>query len=494
MPGGGESECVFSFPEMIDLTRFEMYAYFVKVARAHVPYTLRFQGGESSAVLPRPLLSNLQRLIVKTYGSADVAAFGWVPSLLTPCLLQLEFRSIYLEESAGEDTRREHSWMEQGACFELIKHISRKCPYFDTLRIFPGAPNGSDTGVGSVKYDGITGLKHLRTLELGAIEVDQELFLALAQLPYLETLSLHTDNSQRKQTKNDAINIPDNSFLALRQLALHGLSESTTQRICTVSPLIRHLVKASFIFPERRLHNIVGQRDFSLLVAQCLDHKSPSLVDLTVFSPGMDSCLALYLPATLDVFKRTPLRRLRLDRARLKSWGDVDELDSDDSDIDEEVGRVETQWRDFLVTVPHLEELHLDLQVLLSRHLPVIALTLPSLRLLALMGVLLEDGEVSVSRAATQPITIRCPFYVDTDGQNGWADASRVARYIFHLPRETNPVTVTLLRYIYKIWPNAQFEVKKSMSWIYFDEPLDDATEMIAGFNKAFDLLRSSGN
>ncbi|KAG9074146.1 hypothetical protein FRC06_010902 [Ceratobasidium sp. 370] len=325
-----------------------------------------------------------------------------------------------------------------------------------------------------VKYNEISSLKHLRTLALGASEIGQGLFLALGQLPCLETLSLHTDDSQPKQTRSDPIDIPDDSFLALRHLALYGLSESSIRCICTRPPLFRHLVKASFVSPERSLRKIADRRDLSLVIAECLGHNSPHLTDLTVFSPGLDSCLVLYDPAVLDVFRHTPLRRLRLDRARLKSWGDIDDLDSDDSDADEGIGPMEIQWRDFLLTMPHLEELHLDLQVLVSRHLPVFASTLPNLQLLVLMGVLLEDGEVSTVQAATQPITLRCPFYVDTEDHNEWANASGVAKFI------------------YRIWPNAQFEVKRSMSWIYYDEPLDEAARVIATFNEAIELLRSS--
>ncbi|KAG9077457.1 hypothetical protein FRC06_008901 [Ceratobasidium sp. 370] len=323
--------------------------------------------------------------------------------------------------------------MERGGCFELVEHISRECPHLETLHIFPREPGRPDMAAIDVKYNEISSLKHLRTLALGASEINQELFLALGQLPCLETLSLHTDDSQPKQTRSDPIDIPDDSFLALRHLALYGLSESSIRCICSQPPLFRHLVKASFVSSDRSLRKIVDQRDLSLVIAECLGHNSPHLTDLTVFSPGLDSCLVLYVPAVLDVFRHTPLRRLRLERARLKSWGDVDDLVSDDSDVDEGIGPIEIQWRDFLVTVPHLEELHLDSQLLVSRHLPVFASTLPNLRLLVLMGVSLEDGEVSAVQAATQPITLRCPFYVHAEDHNEWTNASEVAKYVFHL-------------------------------------------------------------
>ncbi|KAG8686513.1 hypothetical protein FRC08_012473 [Ceratobasidium sp. 394] len=366
--------------------------------------------------------------------------------------------------------RREHSWISPEECFEMIDHITRKCPHLQTLRIFPCKFADDDAN-----YNGIASLTYLRTLALGAIEIDQELLLALSQLPHLETLSLHTYTSQQAQAKYDPIDIPDDAFPALRHLALYGLSECSIQVICTLPPLFRHLVTASFISPERRHSKISDQRDFSFTLLQSLD-RSPHLVDLTVLTPGQETCLALYSPVILDVLRHLPLRRLRLDRARLKSWGDIDELDSDDSDVDESIGHVDIQWRDFFVTVPHLEELHLDLQVISSRYLGVFASSLPNLRLLVLMGVLFEGGEISVDQAATQPITIRCPFYVDTEDQNEWANASKVAKYI------------------HRIWPNAQFEVKKSMSWIYYDEPLDEAAGVIAGFNEALELLRSSDN
>ncbi|KAG9074620.1 hypothetical protein FS749_013793 [Ceratobasidium sp. UAMH 11750] len=353
-------ECVFSFPKILDLTRFKMYADLVKVARAHVPYILQFHGQDLSAALQRPLLPNLQRLVLNTYGAADAITFRWVSSLLTPSLQGLEFQSIYLEASGGEDTRWAHSWIEHEEYLELIGQISRECPHLETLRIFPGAHSGSDTPANSTNYYGITSLKHLRILALGVIEIAQELFLALGQLPCLETLSLHDDRPDSKQPKDDRIDIPDNSFLALRHLALYGLSDSSMQVICTVPSLFRHLVKASFIFIEHDFLGISKHRDFSFTLLQCFDH-SPHLVDLTVFTLEHDACLVLYSPAILDIFRHIPLRRLRLGKARLKSWGDIDEVDSDDSSVDESTGHVEIQWRDFFVTVPYLEELHLDL-------------------------------------------------------------------------------------------------------------------------------------
>ncbi|KAG9084968.1 hypothetical protein FS749_004796, partial [Ceratobasidium sp. UAMH 11750] len=132
-----EFDCVFSFPKTLDLTRFKLYADFVKVVRARVPYILQFHGQGLNAALQRPPLPNLQRLVLNTHGSADATTFRWVSDLLTPCLKRLEFQSIYLEASGGEDTCQQHSWIEHEECFELISQISRECPHLETLRIFP---------------------------------------------------------------------------------------------------------------------------------------------------------------------------------------------------------------------------------------------------------------------------------------------------------------------------------------------------------------------
>ncbi|KAG9098346.1 hypothetical protein FRC06_006511, partial [Ceratobasidium sp. 370] len=412
-------------PETVDLTRFKIYADFVKVARMHMPLHPSLL---DKTALPTSLLPNLQRLVFSTCGPTPPTDFDWVSKLLAPDLLAFEVHSIPLQESDGEDLRREHAWMKRERCFELIEHISRKCPHLETLRIFPGEPDSLGTGVDSTKYREITSLKHLRTLALGATEIDQELFLALVQLPHLETLSLHTDPFQPAQTKCDPIAIPDDSFLALRHLGLYGLSESSIQRVCTLSPLFRHLVKASIVSPDYYYHSkIADKHAFSRSIAQCFSRNSPHLVDLTVFSPRSTSSIALYLPVTVDALKSMPLRRLRLDRARLKSWGDADELDSDDSDVGEEIGGVGMQWSDFLAAVPHLEELHLDLQYIKSRRLPVIASTLPNLRLLVLMCVLFdEDMDATIGGAATQPITIRCPIYVNQKGEINEEDTPRM--------------------------------------------------------------------
>ncbi|KAG8699947.1 hypothetical protein FRC08_005015 [Ceratobasidium sp. 394] len=473
--GLDKAECGFSFPRTFDLTRFKLYADFVRVARVHVPHRLYFCGQDLGAALQRPPLPNLRRLILNTYGPANILAFSWVSGLLTPSLLGLEFQSIHLKESGGEDTRLSHSWIELEGYFELIGQMSRKCPHLETLRIFPGVPSSWRIAVNGTKYNGITSLKHLRTLALGVIEIDQELFLALVQLPCLETLSLHTDVSWPMKTKNDRIDIPDDSFLTLRHLALYGLSDSSIQVICTLPSLFRHLVKASFIFPGYSSLKISKQRDFSLMIVQCLE-RSPHLADLTVLSSRDNSCLSLYPPVVLDILRHLPLRRLRLDRARLRSWGDADQLDNDDRSVDEDTGHVEIQWRDFFVAVPHLEELHLDLQPIMSYHLPIFASALPNVKLLTLMGVVLEEEEeISADRAATQPITIRCPFYLDDQDQDEMTDPSRVTRYM------------------YSIWPNARLEIKESLSWVH-GEPPDEVIEIVARFSEAIEHLRPGSN
>ncbi|KAG8706583.1 hypothetical protein FRC08_000958 [Ceratobasidium sp. 394] len=458
-------------PAIVNITRFKVYADFVKVARMHMPWSFTLL---DETALPTPLLPNLQRLIFSTNGLIITTNIDWVSKLLTPDLLAFELYSIPLQESDGEDLRHEHPWMKRERCFELIGHISCKCSRLETLRIFLGEPDSPGTAIDGIEYNGMTSLKHLRTLALGTIDIDQDLFLALVQLPHLGTLSLHTDNSRPKETSSDPIDIPDDSFLTLRHLALYGLSESSIQRICALPPLFRYLFKASIVSPDYgRDSRIADQRAFSRSIAQCFGRGSPHLTDLTIFCPGL-GCLVLYLPGIIDIFKQLPLQRLRLDKVRLKSWGDIDELDSDDSDDDEEIGRTEVRWRDFLTTMPHIKELHLDVQILMSSHLPVFASTLPNLQLLVLGAIMFDETEKAAGQAAAQPITIQCSFYGEPEGQDGWTDISRVVRYL------------------HAIWPNAYYEVDKSKSWLYND-PLDEGAVLVARFNEALEVLRSGG-
>ncbi|KAG9125597.1 hypothetical protein FRC07_006943 [Ceratobasidium sp. 392] len=157
-----------------------------------------------------------------------------------------------------------------------------------------------------------------------------------------------------------------------------------------------------------------------------------------------------------------PLRRLRLGKVRLQLWDDPEDSDVDDKSDSDSQFDLKIQWRDFLLAVPHLEELNLEVQFLESSHLPLIASMLPNLRLLVLAMIRFDRLEVSTGKAAIQPVTIRCPCYDTTKGD----DLSDVA----------------------SIWPSAKCE--EWISWI-FGGPYNFEVNRANEINETMELLRS---
>ncbi|QRV93396.1 hypothetical protein RhiJN_21414 [Ceratobasidium sp. AG-Ba] len=167
----------------------------------------------------------------------------------------------------------------------------------------------------------------------------------------------------------------------------------------------------------------------------------------------------------LEMLQNMPLKRLRLDQARLRSWGSVDDTNTADSSDDEEVGHIEVHWHQFLAVVPNLEVLQLHFQAVKSCNLFLFATMPPKLRLLVLMGILFDEDEDLHDRPATQPLTIQCPFFGDHSGG------------------ELEPYSIAA-RDIHSLWPNAVCKVDAFESWFYGGEPLDRQAEKLEDLNK----------
>ncbi|KAG9125596.1 hypothetical protein FRC07_006942 [Ceratobasidium sp. 392] len=366
---------------------------------------------------------------MKTSGSTTSRQIEWVPKLLAPSLLSFEMNSISHEDSAGEDLRYEHSWLTRADCLELVDIMSDICPRINTLRIFP-----TESGaLGVIREDAISNkiarLKHLSALALGTVNASQELFNTLGQLPHLETLSLHSDALQPMPHESAKITISDDLFLALRHLELRGMHDSVIQRLCA-SPLFHRLVKASIIFLDHTHgEEPLDHHTRSKLIAQCFGANSSRIVDLTLLTVNAgNEGFSPVAPDILVTFEQMPLRRLRLGTFPMKYWL-LEDLNP------------EIKWHEFLVTVPRLEELHLELHILKSSYLPLVASMLPNLRLLVLRHIEFDKMEESTGRAATQPITIQCSSYSESEREDlNLYDAA-------------------------SIWPNATCETEEQLSW-----------------------------
>ncbi|KAG8768202.1 hypothetical protein FRC12_005719 [Ceratobasidium sp. 428] len=395
-----------------------------------MPYVLDFPNGWPADNLSSPWFPNLQRLVVNTYGSILSSQVEWTHRLLTPGLLSFEMHSVDLNRSSGEDPRSEHSWLPRETCSELLDSMATTCLWINTLRIFPAAPSSSETIYHSRILSGIAMLTQLSVLALGTTNLDQELFDVLGRLSHLEVLTLHNDGSQPIQGERGEISISDDLFPSLHQLEFRGIDDSDILRIDRLSYLFSRLNKGAIIFLDDGFYVEPTNHCLrSRLALHCIGTNSLRLVDLTLFTPWNHAYFALFIPGALDVFKQMPLRRLRLGRVRLQSWPDTVGLDTNILTRPYGDSRLEVHWRDFLLAVPQLEELHLELQMLQSSHLPSFAHLLPNLRLLVLLMIKFDEVEPSTEKAATQPITIRCPCYNGPTGGD-FTNASSAAKYV----------------------------------------------------------------
>ncbi|KAG8771422.1 hypothetical protein FRC12_003620, partial [Ceratobasidium sp. 428] len=117
---------VFEFPLDADLTRLNFYAPFVKTLRSTglcaitnlIPTEWAIL---SSGIIMKPLLPNLERLIMNTLGDrADESHVKWVSRFLYRGLLAFEMLPSPL--GGGEDY---YPWLDVRTSFYLIDQVSR---------------------------------------------------------------------------------------------------------------------------------------------------------------------------------------------------------------------------------------------------------------------------------------------------------------------------------------------------------------------------------
>ncbi|KAG8737572.1 hypothetical protein FRC10_008051 [Ceratobasidium sp. 414] len=417
---------VFDFPNTTDLTRFNIHSRFIRTLRTSGPYIINFPGGwpsSDSETSSQPLLPNLERLVVNTFGTAEEDHVKWVPRLLHPGLLGFEMLSLDLSNAEGQ--YEEHSWLDQDTSFDLIDQISRTCPRIEALHIFPRglAQSRADSCVAA--YDNISKLQHLRSFTFSGTVVHEKLLQVLGQLPRLETLTLCADWAEIWEYDQSSLNVPDDSFVSLRHLYLYGLDESAMSRVCKASPLFRNLVTAVIIFDDQDFDENMSDTIRSVVAVMSLDRNSPHLQNLTIHPRGNSRPFITSWPV-INAFKHMPLRRLNLggtyfDSGTSSEEDERDEEDEDkggeneDRDASTQSHPTEPKWEHLLSAVPQLEEFYIEQQQLLPGQLALFASHLPILRLLVFGHVRLEDEKLPFSNicvgTATQPVTLRAHSY-----------------------------------------------------------------------------------
>ncbi|KAG8774005.1 hypothetical protein FRC12_002201 [Ceratobasidium sp. 428] len=430
-------EYTFTLPSVIDLSRVRVYSPVVETLTTAGSYIVRTPHEALKSMTrakARPLLPNLRRLVIKRCGIAKPEHFAWIPMILHPGLLSLE---MYMLRGGYVEAMDEiHAWLNRDICFGLIDQLTRTCPRLENLHLFPswGAIKSpvNHTSIYTKAVDlvhlirsfksGKTAqvpvqilgrLTFLRSLTFSGAMVHQELFLALGQLPHLETLSLRTDESQFQEKHQEPIIIPNNSFPSLRQLDLYQLNEYTMSRICNIAPLFYHLVSASIMFngkPSWYDNYYSNHIDRSEVPFACLGANSPHVERLTVLPHGYRSSEVKLSWSIVDKLKRMPLRYLRV--------GTIELGPDSSSNFTSEAPQVDWphRWEDFLSAVSQLEELRMDTKHVSLDELWLIGSRLPKLSLLVFWQVDLRRARAPTETInATQSIVLRSWSYFGAD-------------------------------------------------------------------------------
>ncbi|KAG8792159.1 hypothetical protein FRC12_006973 [Ceratobasidium sp. 428] len=317
----------------------------------------------------------------------------------------------------------------------------------------------------------------MRSFTFGGRAVLQELFLALGQLPRLETLSLRADESQVQMHLEDPIIVPDYSFPSLRQLDLYQLYASAIARICVIAPLFCRLVSASIIYkgkPSGHGFQFSHRFNRSEVAMTCLGADSPHIEYLTVLPEGECPSEFLVSWTIVDKLRLLPLKYLRVGRINLK-------LDVSSRHL----GGDQPTWDDLLTAVPQLEELHMDTYYISLNELQLVGSRLPELRLLVFWQVTLQEAgqQLKAAGATTQRIVLRSWSYFggaevqDDEFQSSWQP---------RLPADQSEVYAAA-RFLYGIWPNVICETQNVSYWPRRYPPDEESGERL---NKAIGLLK----
>ncbi|KAG8681431.1 hypothetical protein FRC08_015641, partial [Ceratobasidium sp. 394] len=418
-----DSKYTLHFPSTIDLARFNVHAPLVKTIRTKKLQDVKFPDQWPSPgpeTAPNSILPNLQRLLIGNLYLPHSERIDWIFKLLSPRLLELAMAAADTENGNNSGSQYSTgSGLDAKLCSELIDQISHICPRLERLCLFPSDEYGMSRAGDYPLYAKLANLTHLRSFSLVVSEVQSNIFQALGQLPHLESLVIKSSGASLPT--EDSISIPDDSFLCLRRLALHSLCDGVISRICEITPLFRHLVKAEIMYCDQCYEGTEENHLRSSFAIKSLGQNSPHLQDLAICSQENYSEFVVSLPV-IDAFKHMPLKRLRLSEIVF------DDDDSEDEEPHEDNPGTVAQWTSLLTTVPHLEELHMERQDLKPQHVQLMASLLPALRLLVLGSVKLGEIEEPFNDVhAPQPITIRSRSYF----------RSQVYVEVSHVPDDT---------------------------------------------------------
>ncbi|QRV92952.1 hypothetical protein RhiJN_20970 [Ceratobasidium sp. AG-Ba] len=425
----------FIFPPIMDLTRYNVYAPFIRTLRSHLPYNINFP----KQAMPKPLLPNLLRLIAVATSSTELYPFDWMYWFIYPGLLEVKVQTRDQEDICHNPTFRDHPWSDRASSLEMLERLSLRCPRLRVLRMYPKRLTGCLEEIYLPVYKLVASLTQLRSLTLPGDIVHHELLSALGQLPHLESLYICAEKISMRETQH-VVQLPGNSFPSLRRLVLHRFMMDTWSQVFQARPLFCNLITLVIIYDIPSNMQTTRHLDDPLTR---LGSSCSNVRELTLFNRHDSGLNRLILsPAIINILQQMPsmqILSLGCIHFNISLFGE-EEL-SEGSLTRSLVG-----WRKLLNVIQHVEELHIDDQNLSSQELILIGSHLPRLRLLVFNTVEFDQSEEpSAVESTIQPITICANSYF---GSRAASDAGQLASTGEEIMRDESSMISQAARYV----------------------------------------------
>ncbi|KAL5639772.1 hypothetical protein ACGC1H_006372 [Rhizoctonia solani] len=336
IPGGGiityDSDwspyAVMQLPDSLNLTRFNIYAPYVKRLTPSARHVNDYDGWERflSCTQHIDLLPNLETLCLLSpdntrytnnkNGTAEVDSVNWVTAFLSTSL-----QTLVLAPREVTFFGRDALWLDSSLFHTLMTSISRKCLHLRSLSILPAniaqrghTPRRRSNLTRPISfscnppeiYMNFLQLRNLSSLMISPVILSLDTLVTLSGLPCLETLCVLGYRNDR-QVYCEHLKLPTEAFPALKHLELNRLTWRNIGNLCSAAPLVARLHSLSIVYPsypDVHLEQSTNLGDIIPLLAA----SNSSITTLTV----RDLAGHRILPEDLQYWKRLPLVNLHL--------------------------------------------------------------------------------------------------------------------------------------------------------------------------------------
>ncbi|KAF8604779.1 hypothetical protein BDV93DRAFT_522102 [Ceratobasidium sp. AG-I] len=325
---GGNEATIINFPAILDTTRFNIYASFIKhleiVSSSENNTSLRFGKNAQSfltfaqTVTLAPKLAKLA-VVISEYNPEEHV--HWVENFLSSSLLNIEL--VYYNRASSL------IGLDSASVLGLLEKISSTCPNLQELAVFPsgdvthGSFEGSATPnpgqleqLDSLRAQ-MASFRNLRTFKSSVFILRPGILSALGELPHLETLSI---NGDCREPHIVGLVVPYASFPSLRTLELCRMNWPNLRYLSDFTPLLHRLTKVVMVhafvnglryydWDEEITDNVEG--DWTMDLVSNMAKNAPLLDDLMVDYGGWDST-AILTPEWLPALRDLRVKRLSL--------------------------------------------------------------------------------------------------------------------------------------------------------------------------------------